>query len=182
MKSISLKKKKFLLGALIYCGILLTIVLITNLPTLSSWLNYLLFILRPVLIGLTVAYLCNPFFRFFEQKLFQKIHPMGVRRAIALFFTYLTLLLIIGVLLLLIIPQLVESISNLINERDAFLNTSLGEINNFIVDLNAMLPANDAGGGMIPLLEIESIKQSINDLLASIELDSGFLLSLLSFQ
>ena len=62
-------KTRLFKGAVIYAILFLFIVTTANIEIINSWLSSLMKILRPVLIGLVIAYLCNPFFRFFEKKL-----------------------------------------------------------------------------------------------------------------
>ena len=62
------KKKVWTVSAVIYATLLLLIVLIINLSAVNEWLGKVLWLLRPVIIGLVIAYLLNPFFRFFEKK------------------------------------------------------------------------------------------------------------------
>ena len=74
------KKKLLTIGGIVYAIVLLLVVLIINLNALNLWLGKVLFLLRPVLIGLVLAYLLNPFFRFFEKKVFKKISPFALRK------------------------------------------------------------------------------------------------------
>ena len=92
--------KKLLIAVGAYVALFLALIWISNVEAFNLWMTGLLRIFRPVLIGLVLAYLCNPFFRFFERKLFYSIQPHALRRGISLFFTYLTLLLILALLLL----------------------------------------------------------------------------------
>ena len=86
---------------------LFVILLIANLDTVNHWLGMLLRMLSPLLTGLVIAYLANPFFRFFERKVFRHLNRPRLRRFLSLLLTYLVLLAIIAGLILLIIPQLV---------------------------------------------------------------------------
>ncbi|MBQ2735759.1 MAG: AI-2E family transporter [Clostridia bacterium] len=171
------KQKKQLLTALgVYAIVFLVLLLISNLTSVVGWLYSLLHLFRPLLIGLVIAYLCNPFFRFFERKLFAKIKPMSLRRGISLIFTYLVVLLIIGILLMLIVPQLIQSIADFIADADANIDRSVSEINHLIGMLNGRLPETETGEARIPLLEAEQLKKNISEFFQSINLDSKTLL------
>ena len=65
------KKKFWTISGIIYATLLLLLVLIVNLSAVNEWLGKLLWLLRPVTIGLIIAYLLNPFFRLFEKKIFK---------------------------------------------------------------------------------------------------------------
>ena len=116
--------------------LVLILTVIINLNSINTWLARLLLILRPVLIGLVLAYLCNPFFRFYERKLFSKISPIPLRRTISLIATYATLFAIFAALLLLIIPQLISSILSFLNNYESYLFSTVEDINEIIVWLN----------------------------------------------
>ena len=108
------KKRRLLIGLTVYATVLLLMVMVTNITPFNQWFMQILRLLRPVLIGLVLAYLLNTFFRFYERKLLYKVKPHGLRRVLSLALTYLSLLLIIAALVLLIIPQLVNTIVDFI--------------------------------------------------------------------
>lgn len=175
------KRKKQLFAALgVYAILFLALLLISNLTDVVGWLYSILRLFRPLLIGLVVAYLCNPFFRFFERKLFAKIKPMSLRRGISLAFTYLVVLLIIGVLLMLIVPQLIQSIADFIADADSNIDRSVSEINHLITMLNEQLPKTETGESAIPLLGSEQLKKSVSEFFQTINLDSKTLLQFIN--
>ena len=102
------------LGLGIGAAAILAIFLIANLATINEWLGKLFGILAPLFTGLVIAYLANPFFRFFERRLLIHLSFPRLRRILALVLTYLVLLAIIAGLILLIVPQLLGSIESFI--------------------------------------------------------------------
>ena len=105
-----LQRKKIFLSI---SGCLLALMLlfaVLHLEKISIWVDYAMFILRPVLIGLAIAYICNPIFRAFERKLFFGVRPHKLRRVLSLIVTYLILVLVLAALIMLIVPQLIGSI------------------------------------------------------------------------
>ena len=128
--------KKFWIGACVYAILFLAFVLIANLAGINQWLNGVLRLLRPIFIGLALAYLCNPFFRFFERKLLYKLHPPTLRRTISLILAYLTLLLIIALVLLLILPQFIESIVAFSEKYESYVTTAIDQLNRTIDAVN----------------------------------------------
>ncbi len=173
-------KKRLLYGGLIYAALFLFTVSIINLPSFNAWLGKVLTLLRPLIIGLVLAYLCNPFFRFFERKMLAKVRPSGLRRAIALFFTYLVVLLIISVLLILLIPQLIDSIKSFLNNYNAYFYSTMEQVNSTIVSLNGFLDGMNVNFD-IPSLDAEWAKEKISAFLTSIHLDQESLMKLISF-
>ena len=71
--------------------------------------NTVLGILTPFIIGGCFAFIANVPMRFFENKL-SRIQGSGLRRAIALVLTFFAIALVLGGVVLLLIPQLVETV------------------------------------------------------------------------
>lgn len=176
----SKSRKQSILAISIYAVFFLLLLLVTNIGHFNKWLGAVLDLLRPILIGLVLAYLCNPFFRFYERKMFGKINPHGLRRTIALIFTYLTLFAIISVLIMLIVPQLVSSITDFLGNSDEFLIKIGTSINDLIEKVNSLLPKKDDGMEMFPHLRPEAVKESISSLFDKISIDSDRLLKFLN--
>lgn len=148
--------------------------IILHLDRINAWLGYMSYLLRPVLIGLVIAYLCNPIFRMFEHKLFFNVRSSRFRRAISLLFTYIVLFLIFFTLIMLIVPQLINSILDFFTNYESFLKNTLVNVNGLIDMLNANFSMN------LPHLVYEEISSQINSLLADIDLQ-GFLDSLVNY-
>ena len=129
-------------------------------------------VLRPVVIGLCLAYLANPFFRLFERKLFYKLRPVGLRRTLSLLCTYLTLTLILVVLVLLIVPQLISNIQNFINTREAYFETTITQVNDIIDWLNGKLPMKADGSYAVKPLAPDALQIGFDNLLQSLRFDS----------
>ena len=173
------KKKFWTISGIIYATLLLLLVLIVNLSAVNEWLGKLLWLLRPVTIGLIIAYLLNPFFRLFEKKIFKKISPFALRRGISLFFSYIVLFLILFLLIILIVPQLIDSVWNFINQYETYLGTTTEQINELIGWFNSKLPSTNEAP-TIPYLNAESLKNAINGFISSLNLNAQSLKSFLT--
>jgi len=103
-----ISQRKKLLSISLFLLALIFLFTILHMERINVWLGYLMYILRPVLIGLAIAYLCNPIFRMFERKLFFSVHPDKLRRVLSLIATYLILLLVFVALIMLIVPFLIR--------------------------------------------------------------------------
>ena len=173
------KKKFWMISGIVYATLLLLVVLVINLSAVNEWLGRVLWVLRPVIIGLIIAYLLNPFFRFFEKKVFKKISPFGVRRGISLFFSYVSLFLILFLLIMLIVPQLVDSILNFIDQYESYLHTTTQQLNELIKSLNDKLPSSD-GNPLIPYLDAAVLQNSISSFFKSLDISSQTLMQYLT--
>ncbi len=162
------KKKIWIFGSIAYAVFFILVMCLSNTEAMSAWFSSVLRILRPLIIGLVLAYLLNPFFRFFETKMLSKVKPIRLRRVIALILTYLLLFLIFTVLILLIVPQLVQSITDFIDDADAYLHNTISGINRFLASLNNRLAPGEAGP--LPVLDLETIKQWLKDTIRELDL------------
>ncbi len=130
--------KKLYLGIIVYALIIGTLLWIVNLDAVNKWLGGVLLLLRPVLIGLALAYLCDPVFRFFERRVFFRLHPQGLRRTLSLLCTYLFVFLILALILLLIIPQLLQSIAAFASDYQMYVDGAVDQLNRWIGAVNSL--------------------------------------------
>lgn len=135
------QKKQLTLVAILYALALLAILLIASIGSLAGWFFSLVRIFRPIIIGLIISSMCNPIFRLFERKLFIRVRPQGARRALSLTCAYLTLLVIAGLLVLLIFPQLIQSISSFVQNYESYLSSTVAQVNDFLRMLNDLTAA-----------------------------------------
>ena len=111
----------------------------------SKFLN----ILSPFFLGGSIAFIVNVPMRFFENKL-TKIQSPGLRRAIALTLTFIAILIVLGGVFLLLIPQLIETVEMFIPAVYAFLTRAETQINNFLIENpDVMEFVQSSGGGMV---------------------------------
>ena len=135
---------------------LAVVFIIIKRESFSSFIEQIFRILRPVIIGAVIAYLSNPIFRIFEQYAFQRIRSFSARRALSLICTYMVLALILAILLMLIIPQLLSSVLDFLENYETLLANSLDSINDFINQINAQFNLK------IPAVKTETLKQGLN--------------------
>lgn len=159
------RNKLIFLG--IYAVSFLLLTWIVNLDALNAWLQWLFATLRPLLIGLVLAYLCNPFFRFYEQKVFSKLRPQGMRRTVSLLLTYLSVFAIIIVLLMMIFPQLISSILDFTENFDVRLQSFIDDLNRFLAWINSHLTDPSTDAPIFPELSAELIEKKLHALLES---------------
>lgn len=95
--------------------------------------NAALNVLSPFITGGCIAFIANVPMRFFENKL-GKIKAPGLKRTIALILTFIAVALVLGIVFLLLIPQLVKTIETFIpavydfmQEVGVYVNEALSE-------------------------------------------------------
>ena len=132
-KTISKKNK---IAFLVYIVAILAILCAANASAINDFLKGILHIFRPVLNGLLIAYLCNPIFRFFERRVLSFVRAPRVRRVLSLLLAYLTLAVAVALVLLLIVPQLVDSVIQLATQFDTYVSAAIRQFNSVVDAIN----------------------------------------------
>lgn len=156
--------RKALITVAVYAVLFFLIVALSNLEAINAFLAKVLDVLAPVLLGLALAYLINPLFRLFERRVLLHVKPHAWRRVLALLLTYAVLFAVIAGLLLLIIPQLIDSITTFAGNINGHLDSLIGQINSLIEKLNAWLAGEGSEGAAIEPLDRESVLRQLGDL------------------
>lgn len=134
--------------------IMLAVVVCINLPYFFGILRNFFTVMNPLLIGLAIAYICNPLLRRIERAFSRRLGRRYAKlcRILSLFVTYLTLLLIIALILLMMIPQIAN------NYQDFYKNINM-YISLLVERIDAWLAESSLFGGGHSLSELLSSKQ-----------------------
>ena len=111
MNHTKLSEKKWYNGAVVACIGVAFYVLLTNLSTVLAAVNYFLSSFNAIVLGAIFAYLLNPIAKFYETKLFGKMKAVKSRWGLSVALSLITALLVLTLLMGMLIPQLVQSIS-----------------------------------------------------------------------
>lgn len=84
------------------------------------------------MLGGIIAYLSNPILNFYEYRLFRRVRKNGLRRGLSLALTFLTLLGIIALVIMMIVPQLIDSITQLTTNFQSYLDKLLGVLDSLV--------------------------------------------------
>ena len=100
-------------------------------------------ILTPFFIGFLIAYILNFPYKFLYTKAFKKMGTkhkglLKVRKALSLIITYVGLFAIIGTLIGLLIPQIVDNLSNLISKFPSYIESVQDTINQLSKSVSEM--------------------------------------------
>lgn len=155
------KKSNWLKAAVILCGILVLLIYFINFKAVSEFFSWFNGIFMPVFIGIIIAYLLNPIMSFYEDRVFvwkkNTKAKVNLCRALSILMTIITGIAIIALTLVLIIPQLVNSIKFFIDNFDSYLSDSINSLNTILSNtLNDGIPKE-----YISLIDIQ---QYINSL------------------
>ena len=106
---------------------------------INHWLAIVVDIFSPVILGLIFAYLLNPIFRFLERRVFYRVYPSAARRAISLLLTYIIAILLVGLIVLLILPQLVSTLMNIVTNYQEYVDGAIATVNGMIDGINGTI-------------------------------------------
>ena len=124
--------------ALLACVIIfVTLYAIVNIQVFSNIFTAILKVLTPIILGAALAYMLNPLLKLFETKALKKIKNKKVLRGLSLLLTFVVAFLIIAAFILLLIPQLIESIQDFASNFNGYIETTASWINSFMVDLTS---------------------------------------------
>ncbi len=131
--------RKVLVVVSVYASILLALAFLTHLESLHGFFDRVFALLRPIIWGLILSYLVNPFFRFFERRVFARLRHLGLRRFLSLTLSFLTILLLIALLIAILIPQLAAALTNFFANLGDYVDTTINSYNSMILNLNEKL-------------------------------------------
>lgn len=160
------KKRIFTISAVIYAVLILLVVVITNFDRFSSffeWLGEKISVLSPIFIGAVIAYISFPLVRFFQNKIFKNMGNKRWRRSLSILLTYVSILLFLFVFVILILPQLISSVEDLIKKvtDGTYLNATINGINDF---LNKLLSFR--GDEAFEYISMEKITKVVSEFFA----------------
>lgn len=154
----------FPLSTVIFAGLVLFFYIISNLPSISEWVRSIVSVFAPLIIGLSIAYLCSPLLRFLERKPLRRIRSWYLRRMLSIILTYLLIILIIAAVGLLMVPQLIESIRDLVTHYNEYIANAVGYINGLINRIASRFPT-DQPYVEKEYLSLENVQQLIQQLI-----------------
>lgn len=97
---------------------------VLNLETVIAFLSRLMGTLSPLIVGFVIAYLVNPFMKLIEEKLLSRI-PLRIdvklRRILAIIVSYVFYIGVIVLLMLIVIPQMINSYEDLMSKADSYI-------------------------------------------------------------
>jgi len=175
----SVQNKLWRLG-LLYLALFVILICIINLHAVNHWLGWLFSLLRPVLIGLALAYLLNPLFRFFERRVFHRVRYQALRRVISLTCSYVLMLVLVASVVLLIVPQLIDSILLFLESYNEHISSAIAQINSMFSHINAFFKNLTGNEGLLEYLDEASIRESAAELFINLDKLSTTLMNLLS--
>lgn len=135
------------LAAGILCAVIVFFVVFANINSISGFFEGVTRVLAPVIIGLVLAYIIDPVAKFFETKVFVKLKKESLRRTLSAVIALVLVLTLLTVFIGTLIPNLLSSISMLIDNADAYYATiekAIDQINSLGFGLHIDLSSIEA--------------------------------------
>lgn len=98
----------------------------------SVW-NFIINLISPFLVGSALAFVLNVPMRGIER-LFKTVKKRSLRRAVSIVLTFVFLGLVVYFIFRLLLPQILETIQNLVGQLPAFLNGIVEKVKAFLAD------------------------------------------------
>ena len=118
------------LAVAISIGVILYVLLI-NLGPVTRSLGHFVGFFRPVIIGVVIAYLVNPLAKLYERLIFKKNQDEKKRHGLSNILAFITFVLLLGLVLLMLIPQIIDSAMFLADNLDDYLAAARKLIENW---------------------------------------------------
>lgn len=96
-------------------------VALTHLGAIRSAIGSMLHFFLPVIIGLAIACVANPFVNFFRRKVFRRIRSEKIAGRLSVLIVFILILALLFVLLVSLLPQLLSSIVGFIENLDGYV-------------------------------------------------------------
>ena len=155
------KRTVFYISATVLALLLFAVAVHEQLITV---LKYILSILSPLIIGLVIAYLCDPIMEFFEYRIFRRLHNGSLKRGVSLFLTVITAFGILAIVAVMMIPQLITSITELFDHSEDYLNSLLSWLHAHLERLTANLPVS-----VVDISDVNKLMELIEEVFGSME-------------
>ncbi len=178
-------KQNWVAYSVALCTGILFFVIISNIGNIWSGLKVLYSFISPIIGGAIIAYLLNPLMVFYEKTLFKKIKNHVIQRGLSVFLTFVTFVLAIVILLIALIPQILDSISTIIDNLDVYVatlqdllsrvGTSAQELK---IDIHSL---TDMGTNMLSSFT-ENLPDNINSIVStSVNIGTSIITSVIAF-
>ncbi|HNX13857.1 MAG TPA: AI-2E family transporter [Oscillospiraceae bacterium] len=113
-----------------FCGIVFYL-LLSNIKSVGTFFGGVLNVFSPFIWGATFAYILNPAVKFFENKVFGKMKRRKTANTLSVIITYIAALAILVLFIVLLVPQLADSVMMLFNNLESYFNTLRTTLINF---------------------------------------------------
>lgn len=143
MKKIDKKiKQAGFIAFLAICGAILFCFILFNSSAVLDFIGSIIKVFMPFIYGFFIAYILNPVMKFIEENFTLPVHKFltkkkkrkGIYRGVSVILTIGLFLLFVYALIIMIVPQLIESIQSIVAKSPAYVETVNLWLNNNIAN------------------------------------------------
>lgn len=128
-------REKIHIGIVISAFTLILYVFLTNFSIISNLWGKITGMLFPFIIGFALAFLLNPIMMFFETRVFKKWKCNGKgKRTLSMLFSLLIAIAVVTFLIYLIVPAVIDSVSDLVSNNEVYIKRFSNFITNIFED------------------------------------------------
>lgn len=117
------KNKKWTGYTVTACIAVVLFVALSNLGQVFEALGVVYGYIKPVVIGIVIAYIINPLAEFFKRTIFKGIKKEVMAHSLSVALAFILIALLIIIMIILLVPQLGKSISSMIENSDTYVAT-----------------------------------------------------------
>lgn len=123
MNKFAKKLRGWLPLTLALCAAVVLYVILTHIPALWRAVRTFFGYFSPVILGIVIAYVVNPLSELFRRSLFRKIRKEKRQTLCSNALAFFTVIAVIVLMLLILIPQLIGSVTTFISNLDGYLDS-----------------------------------------------------------
>lgn len=123
MNKLSQKLKEWLPLTLALCVAVVVYVVLTHVSSIWAAVRVFFSFFTPVILAVVIAYVVNPLSEFFRRRVFGKLKSEKRRRVCANALAFVTVIALLALMLVILIPQLVDSASTFVSNLDGYIDT-----------------------------------------------------------
>jgi predicted PurR-regulated permease PerM len=124
-------KKKWVPYTVATCSAVILYFVLSHIGGMLGFVSAFFAIIKPIIMGVVVAYIFNPLANLFDRKVLAKIKNEKTRWLLSVALAIIVIILCITLLCIALIPQLAESIVTLVNNMGDYLATLQGLLKEF---------------------------------------------------
>ncbi len=124
-------KKKWMHYSIATCSAVVLYFLLSHIGSMWGFVSSFFSIVKPIVMGMVVAYVFNPLANLFDRKVLTGIKNVKTRWLISVMLAIIVIILCITLLCIALIPQLAESIATLVGNMGDYLDTLQGLLKEF---------------------------------------------------
>ena len=160
-------RTRLIIIALILAAFFVLAFIVVNHDGLRTFFQGFFAVFAPVLIGVAIAYILNPVYMFFAYTVFKKVPKPRLRQALSIILTYVSFLAVLIVIILLIVPQFISSLTELISNLRTYASNTIKGINSWLNSIYSA--ASKVSGEPIEFISEEAVEKAINNFFGGTE-------------